>query len=197
MIASIRRPTRQRIAVSLRMPDPIRAFVADVETPIGTMVATATETHLLLLEFSHRRMLGTQLDRVRRALQCNFERGESPVFAVVRDQLAEYFRGERREFDVPMHVPGTRFQSRVWSELQRIPPGTTTSYARLAETIGQPTAVRAVARANGDNRIAIIIPCHRVIGSDGQLVGYGGGLWRKRKLLDLEGRSLTLPLFDA
>ena len=179
------------------MPDPIRAFVADVETPIGTMVATATETHLLLLEFSHRRMLGTQLDRVRRALQCNFERGESPVFAVVRDQLAEYFRGERREFDVPMHVPGTPFQSRVWSELQRIPPGTTTSYARLAETIGQPTAVRAVARANGDNRIAIIIPCHRVIGSDGQLVGYGGGLWRKRKLLDLEGRSLTLPLFDA
>src|SRR5512143_582827 len=164
------------------MPDLVRAYVADIETPIGSMVATATETHLLLLEFSHRRMLGTQLDRVRRALDCVFERGESPVFSMLRSQLDEYFRGDRREFDVPMHVPGTPFQTRVWAELLKIPSGTTTSYGRIAEAIGQPTAVRAVARANGDNRIAILIPCHRVIGSDGQLVGYGGGLWRKRRL---------------
>jgi len=180
----------------LGMPDALRAYVADIETPIGPMVATASETHLLLLEFSHRRMLETQLDRVRRALSCEFERGDSPVFATVRAQLDEYFAGDRREFDVPMHVPGTPFQSRVWAELRKIPAGTTTSYARLAEAIGQPTAVRAVARANGDNRIAILIPCHRVIGSDGQLVGYGGGLWRKRRLLQLEGRAMTLPLFD-
>jgi AraC family transcriptional regulator of adaptative response/methylated-DNA-[protein]-cysteine methyltransferase len=179
------------------MPDLVRAFVADIETPIGTMVATASETHLLLLEFSHRRMLDTQLDRVRRALTCEFERGESPVFGIVRAQLDEYFAGERREFDIPLHVPGTPFQTRVWNELQKIPSGTTTSYARIAEAIGQPTAVRAVARANGDNRVAIIIPCHRVIGSDGQLVGYGGGLWRKRRLLQLEGRAMTLSLFEA
>ena len=179
------------------MPDLVRAFVADIETPIGTMVATASETHLLLLEFSHRRMLDTQLDRVRRALNCEFERGESPVFGTVRDQLGEYFAGERREFDIPLHVPGTPFQTRVWNELRKIPSGTTTSYARIAEAIGQPTAVRAVARANGDNRVAIIIPCHRVIGSDGQLVGYGGGLWRKRRLLQLEGRAMTLSLFEA
>jgi len=175
----------------------VHAYVADIETPIGTMVATATETHLLLLEFSHRRMLDTQLERVRRALDCEFEQGESPVFATVRRQLAEYFAGGRREFDVPMLVPGTPFQERVWSELLRIPAGTTTSYSRLAQAIGQPTAVRAVARANGDNRIAILIPCHRVIGSDGQLVGYGGGLWRKRRLLQLEGNALTLPLFQG
>lgn len=190
-------PTAQALRYHLRMTDSIRAFVADIETPIGTMVATASETHLLLLEFSHRRMLNTQLDRVRRALHCEFERGESPVFGVVRDQLAEYFRGERRDFEIPVDVPGTPFQTRVWSELRRIPSGTTTTYARLAEAIGQPTAVRAVARANGDNRIAIVIPCHRVIGSDGQLVGYGGGLWRKKRLLDLEGRAVTLPLFET
>ncbi len=177
------------------MTPTVRAYVAEIETPIGTMVATASETHLLLLEFSHRRMLDTQLERVRRALDCEFERGESPVFDRVRAQLGEYFAGERREFEVPMLVPGTSFQMRVWSELRKIPPGTTTTYGRLAEAIGQPTAVRAVARANGDNRVAILIPCHRVIGSDGQLVGYGGGLWRKRKLLELEGRALTLPLF--
>jgi AraC family transcriptional regulator of adaptative response/methylated-DNA-[protein]-cysteine methyltransferase len=182
--------------VLLGMPDPVRAYVADIETPIGAMVATASETHLLLLEFSHRRMLDTQLDRVRRALSCEFERGESPVFTTVRTQLDEYFAGERRDFDIPMHVPGTPFQMRVWDALRKIPAGSTTSYARLAESIGQPTAIRAVARANGDNRIAIIIPCHRVIGSDGQLVGYGGGLWRKRRLLQLEGNAMTLPLFD-
>jgi AraC family transcriptional regulator of adaptative response/methylated-DNA-[protein]-cysteine methyltransferase len=179
------------------MPERLRAFVTDIETPIGNMVATASETHLLLLEFSHRRMLDTQLDRVRRALNCEFEQGESPVFVAVRAQLDEYFAGDRRDFDVPLHVPGTPFQTRVWNELLKIPSGTTTSYGRIAEAIGQPTAVRAVARANGDNRVAIIIPCHRVIGSDGQLVGYGGGLWRKRRLLQLEGRAMTLSLFEA
>ncbi len=172
-----------------------RAFVTDVETPIGSMVATASATHLLLLEFSHRRMLDTQLERVRRAFQCTFERGESPVFDVLRAQLDEYFRGDRRQFELPLHVPGTAFQTRVWSALQCIPYGATTTYARLAAEIGQPTAVRALARANGDNRIAIIIPCHRVIGSDGQLVGYGGGLWRKKRLLEIEGAGSTLPLF--
>ena len=106
---------------------------------------------------------------------------------MVRTQLDEYFRAERREFTVPLHTPGTPFQNRVWAELQRIPIGTTTTYAAVARNIGQPTAVRAVARANGDNRIAIIIPCHRVIGSDGSLTGYGGGLSRKQQLLDLEG----------
>jgi AraC family transcriptional regulator of adaptative response/methylated-DNA-[protein]-cysteine methyltransferase len=174
-----------------------RAFLADIETPIGGMVAAATHTHLLLLEFAHRRMLEEQLARVRRALGCELVPGRSPVFDLLRQQLHEYFGCTRREFDLPLETPGTPFQTRVWDELRRIPHGTTTTYARVARMVGQPTAVRAVARANGDNRVAIIIPCHRVIGSDGSLTGYGGGLWRKKKLLELEGAAQTLPLFES
>ena len=175
----------------------LHVATAEIETAIGPMIAAASDTHLLLFEFPRRRMIDTQLERVRRAHDCELAPGESPVFEMLRAQLDEYFRGDRREFTVPLHVPGTPFQTRVWSELQRIPCGTTTTYGRLADSIGQPNAVRAVARANGDNRIAILIPCHRVIGSNGELVGYGGGLWRKKKLLELEGRAATLPLFDV
>jgi len=178
------------------MTEPIVVHVTELDTPVGQMLAAANDTHLLLFDFKHRRMIDTQLERVRRAMRCTFVSGESPVFAQLRAELGEYFRGERAEFAVPLHVPGTAFQMRVWEALRKIPSGTTTTYARLAESIGQPTAIRAVARANGDNRIAIIIPCHRVIGSDGQLVGYGGGLSRKRQLLILEGRALTMPLFE-
>lgn len=169
--------------------------VSEIDTPIGAMLAAASETQLVLFEFPHRRMIDTQLDRVRRAVGCELQPGDSPMFSMLRTQLDEYFQGRRREFTVPLHAPGTPFQMRVWEELRRIPSGTTTTYGRLAEAIGQPNAVRAVARANGDNRIAILIPCHRVIGSTGELVGYGGGLWRKRKLLELEARSEALSLF--
>jgi AraC family transcriptional regulator of adaptative response/methylated-DNA-[protein]-cysteine methyltransferase len=120
--------------------------------------------------------------------------GKSAVIDQLRSELDEYFLGERREFTVPLYAPGTPFQMKVWSQLLRIPVGTTTTYSRVASAIGQPNAVRAVARANGDNRIAILIPCHRVIGSDGSLTGYGGGLWRKKKLLDLEARATELKL---
>ena len=168
--------------------------VIEVETPLGEMIAAANETHLLLFEFARRDMLDAQLERVKRAMHCEFETGDAPVIATLRAQLDQYFRGERRAFDIPLHVPGTPFQMRVWDELQRIPIGTTTSYGRLAQSIGHPAAVRAVARANGDNRVAILIPCHRVIGSDGSLTGYGGGLWRKKKLLELEARTVSLAL---
>src|SRR5215213_9629666 len=124
------------------MTESIRVHVAEIDTPIGEMVAAASDSHLLLLEFCNRRILETQLERVKRAMMCVFERGESPVFMPLRAQLDEYFRGERRDFDVPIHVPGTAFQSRVWAELQLIPSGTTTTYARVAQSIGQPTAVR-------------------------------------------------------
>jgi AraC family transcriptional regulator of adaptative response/methylated-DNA-[protein]-cysteine methyltransferase len=171
------------------------AVYTEIETPVGEMLAAATESQLLLFEFPHRRMIDTQLDRVRRAVGCELVPGESPIFAQLRTELDEYFQGGRRKFTVPLYVPGTPFQMKVWAELQRIPIGTTTSYARLATSIGKPEAVRAVARANGDNRIAILIPCHRVIGSNGELVGYGGGLWRKKKLLELEARTEALTLF--
>jgi len=167
----------------------------EIETPIGDLIAAASETHLVLLEFPHRRMIDTQLDRVRRAMRCELARGDSPVFTMLRAQLDEYFAGTRREFTVPLHVPGTPFQTRVWDELRRIPCGSTTTYGHVAAAIGEAKAVRAVARANGDNRVAIVIPCHRVIGANGELVGYGGGLWRKKKLLELEARSEMLSLF--
>jgi len=171
--------------------------LSPIETPIGEMMAGATNTHLVMFEFEHRKMYNSQIERLRAALGAELVPGESPVFALLREQLDEYFRGDRGDFTVPLLTPGTPFQVSVWDALRQIPAGTTTSYKRLAESIAKPDAIRAVARANGDNRIAILIPCHRVIGSDGQLVGYGGGLWRKRKLLNLEAQRVNLPLFST
>jgi O-6-methylguanine DNA methyltransferase len=165
-----------------------------IVTPVGEMVAAATRTHLVLFEFAHRRMLPVQLQRLEAAVGGELIPGESAIIAQLRRELDEYFGGARREFAIPLYAPGTPFQMKVWNELLRIPVGTTTTYARVASAIGHPTAVRAVARANGDNRIAILIPCHRVIGSDGSLTGYGGGLSRKKKLLDLEARATELKL---
>jgi len=163
--------------------------VARIETPLGTMIAAATANHLVMLEFGDRRMRRTQFKRLSRLLRCDYSSDDTPLLGVVRKQLAEFFAGRRRDFDVPMSTPGTDFQRSVWQELRRIRVGTTRSYAEVAEAIGRRAAVRAVARANGDNRIAILVPCHRVIGSDGSLTGYGGGLWRKQRLLDLEAQA--------
>jgi O-6-methylguanine DNA methyltransferase len=171
------------------------AVTAHIETAIGEMVAAATKTHLLLFEFERRNLFDQQMERVRRVVDGPLEPGHSPVFDQLRRELDEYFAGDRRQFTVPLHVPGTTFQEQVWGALLKIPHGSTTSYSAVAASIGKPDAVRAVARANGDNRVAILIPCHRVIGADGSLTGYGGGLSRKRKLLELEGRAATLPLF--
>ena len=174
-----------------------RVRYSPIDTPLGELIAAATDTHLVLLEYERRAMHTTyeqQIARVQRSFGRDFVPGDSPMLDLLRAQLDEYFRGERRDFDVPLHAPGTPFQMKVWDELRRIPPGATTSYATLAKRIGHPTAVRAVARANGDNHIAILIPCHRVIGSDGTMVGYGGGLWRKKFLLELEGYALPLAL---
>ena len=110
-----------------------------------------------------------------------------PVFDQLVVQVTEYFAGSRRAFDLPLMPLGTPFQRQVWRQLLRIPAGQTTTYEALAVAVGRPGAPRAVGRANGDNRLSIIIPCHRVIGSTGDLTGYGGGLWRKRTLLELEG----------
>jgi methylated-DNA-[protein]-cysteine S-methyltransferase len=112
-------------------------------------------------------------------------------------QLDAYFAGELTEFDVPLAPPGTPFQLRVWEALTEIPYGTTTSYGAIAEAVGRPDAVRAVGACNGQNPIAVIVPCHRVIGADGSLVGYGGGLDRKRTLLELEAEHAAPRLFPA
>lgn len=155
-------------------------------TPLGPMVAAVAEGAICLLEFADRPMLETQLKRTEREFKAPLIAANDPLFAAVATELEEYFRGERKEFDFPIAEFGSPFQREVWRTLRAIPYGETRSYADQATAIEKPQAVRAVARANGDNRIAIAIPCHRVIGSDGSLTGYGGGLWRKRYLLDLE-----------
>lgn len=103
-------------------------------------------------------------------------------------ELDAFFEGRSARFDTPLHQDGGAFSRAVWDELRRIPAGRTRSYAEIAQRIGRPTAVRAVARANGANQIALIVPCHRVIGADGSLTGYGSGLWRKQRLLEIEHR---------
>ena len=155
-------------------------------TPLGPMLAGASEDGICLLEFVDRRMLETQLGRLNNLLKAEIVPGFSKHFDGLSMQLEEYFSGKRKVFNIPLVLPGTPFQQKVWAGLQMIPYGSTRSYKEQAELIDQPSAVRAVARANGDNRIAIIIPCHRVISADGRLVGYGGGLWRKQYLLNHE-----------
>ena len=157
-------------------------------TPLGPMLAGATDEGICLLEFVDRRMLETQLDRLSRRLHARIVPGSHRYFEILNKQLDEYFAGERRQFEIPLVLPGTEFQKKVWAGLQAIPYGCTRSYKQQAQWIGAPNAVRAVAKANGDNRIAILVPCHRVVGARGELVGYGGGLTRKDYLLKLESQ---------
>jgi AraC family transcriptional regulator of adaptative response/methylated-DNA-[protein]-cysteine methyltransferase len=160
--------------------------VTRILTPLGPMLAGATERGVCLLEFIDRRAIETQLSRLGRLLEAEYLVGANEHFDELNRQLDEYFQGRRKEFSVPLEIPGTDFQKRVWEVLRSIPYGRTRSYQEQAEIVGNPRAVRAVARANGENRLGIIIPCHRVIGKNGELVGYGGGLWRKKYLLNLE-----------
>jgi AraC family transcriptional regulator of adaptative response/methylated-DNA-[protein]-cysteine methyltransferase len=169
--------------------------VSRLLTPLGPMLVGGTDDAVCLLEFVDRRMIETQLKRVRQRLETALVPGSSPATTEMERQLSAYFERKLSVFTVPIQAPGTEFQMRVWDALTAIPYGTTASYGEIARRIGQPTAVRAVARANGDNRIAIVIPCHRVIGSDGSLTGYGGGLWRKKWLLELE--SGQTEAFDS
>ncbi|AZA93446.1 Regulatory protein of adaptative response [Chryseobacterium nakagawai] len=157
-----------------------------IETMLGTMVACADEQGICLLEFSDRKALPTELKNISKHFKANIVQGENPHFITLEKELSEYFGGKRTEFTVPLSPVGTAFQKQVWEILQQIPYGVTRSYQEQADILGNPKAVRAVANANGLNKISILIPCHRVIGSNGQLTGYGGGIWRKQKLLELE-----------
>lgn len=160
--------------------------VACLRTPLGLMVAAAANEGLCLLEFTERPRLEKQLATLGRRFRLPLRPGESEHLARVESELAEYFAGRRREFGVRLLAVGSEFQQRVWAELQRIPYGETRSYADMARAVRSPEAIRAVGQANGMNPVAIVIPCHRVVNSDGRLGGYGGGLWRKRRLLALE-----------
>lgn len=163
-----------------------RIVVNRFDTPLGPVMAAASTEGICLLEFAERRMMEKQMERLERADGIEIIPGTSPLFALLVEELDSYFRGHLREFSVPLDIRGTPFQKKVWEELQRIRWGETRSYAEEAKALGDLKAVRAVARANSENPIAILIPCHRVIGSNGSLTGYAGGLWRKEFLLRLE-----------
>ncbi len=161
--------------------------VTRIPTPLGPMVAAATDDALCLLEFADRTNAPTQIGRLTRYVPGVLAPGDNAVLRDVAPQLGEYFAGKPADASTcPCARPGTEFQEQVWKELRTIPHGETISYGTLARRIGRPSAVRAVGKANGDNRVAILIPCHRVVGSDGKLTGYGGGLWRKQRLLEIE-----------
>ena len=155
-------------------------------TPLGPMYAGATSKGICLLEFTDRRMLESEFQDLTKRLKAKIIVGRNEHSRRVEQQVNEYFNGSRTGFDVPLDTPGSTFQQSVWEELKKIPFGTTRSYKQQARVIGRPDAIRAVASANGHNRVSIVIPCHRVIGSDGQLTGYGGGLPRKKWLLEHE-----------
>lgn len=161
-------------------------------TPLGPMYACATTKGLCLLEFTDRRMLEMEFKDLCSRLKAEIVPGNNPHLELTEKQITEYFNGTRMNFDIPLDTPGTNFQIHVWRELTKISFGTTRSYKEQAEALGNPKGVRAVASANGHNRIAIVIPCHRVIGSDGKLTGYGGGLPRKKWLLQHEKRILSI-----
>lgn len=181
----------------------VRHLVADwKETPLGPMVAVANDDGLCLLEFCDRRALEREVKWVHRHWKAAILPGRNDHIESVWRELEEYFDGSRTTFQTPVVLLGSDFTVRVWRALLEIPAGETRSYAQIAEAAGSPGAVRAVGRANGSNRIAIVVPCHRVIRSDGSLCGYGGGVWRKHRLLDHEaqmvpparGRQLTLAM---
>lgn len=164
------------------------------ETPLGPMLALAKDDGIHLLEFVDRRGLEREILSLRKRFDCHVVPGEHPHLDGIGSDLENYFAGRSFTFATPVQFTGTPFQQSVWNALVAIPAGTTRSYAGIATSIGRGTAVRAVGRANGDNKLCIVVPCHRVVGADGALTGYGGGLWRKAWLLEHERRRSATPL---
>lgn len=155
-------------------------------TPLGPMFICATDKGVCLLEFTDRKMLETEFRDLQKLLDAEILVGENEHIRQAKKELKEYFAGERQVFKVTLHTPGTEFQNKAWAVLKDIPFGATTTYQSQAEKINNPKASRAVARANGSNRISIILPCHRIIGKNGDLTGYGGGIERKKWLIEFE-----------
>ncbi|HEX2976805.1 MAG TPA: methylated-DNA--[protein]-cysteine S-methyltransferase [Bacteroidales bacterium] len=172
---------------------------AKIKTVAGRMTACSVEEGICLLEFSEKEIADEDFTFIKKYFGSEIEEKEDSHLKNLRKQLNEYFSGERQEFTLPLVTPGTSFQQLVWKELQKIKFGTTRSYMQQAESMGMRESIRAIAGANGKNRIAILIPCHRVIGTDGSLTGYAGGIEKKKWLLDHEskfsGKAYNLTVF--
>jgi len=162
--------------------------LAYLNIPFGSMVAAATDRGICLFDFRYRTSIDTIMQRVATHLNDTFFERRHPLFDILTAQTDEYFAGKRKIFDLPIVFSGTTFQEQVWRALLQIPYGELRTYEQQAQAIGMEKSVRAVAAANGENGIAIIVPCHRVVGKNGSLTGYSGGLAAKKKLIELESR---------
>jgi AraC family transcriptional regulator of adaptative response/methylated-DNA-[protein]-cysteine methyltransferase len=194
MLAAARRTRRRRSGAAA-------VVVAMLPTPLGRMLAGATDEGVCLLEFTDRPMLPTQLDVLARRLGRPVVAGRHPHLDRLQRELDEYFGKRRTSFEVPVVAPGSPVQERTWAQLRRIPAGETLSYEELAVRVGRPGAQRAVGTANGANRVAVVIPCHRVVRKSGETGNYGGGRWRKAWLLAHEAamggraqRVISVPI---
>ena len=165
-------------------------LISRLTTPIGPMFVCATDKGICLLEFTNRIRLEKEFKDLQKLLNAEILAGENKFIVQAKKEVKEYFEGKRKTFEVALHTPGTDFQNSVWNTLTKIPYGQTVSYQEQAIQLQNPKAVRAVASTNGKNRIAIIIPCHRVIGSNGKLTGYAGGIERKKWLIEFEKKNI-------
>lgn len=172
-------------------------FADWIETPLGSMITICSKSQMHLLEFVDRKALKSELAKLDALAKGKIGIGKTPAGEQIKSELDHFFDGVSARFSTPLAYGGSAFAQSVWDELRLIPPGQTRSYSEIAKRIGRPTATRAVARANGANQIALVVPCHRVIGADGSLTGYGGGLWRKQKLLEIEKHYRTTSKKNA
>ncbi len=165
-----------------------------VKTAYGELVIGEHNNQLCLCDWRYRKMRTSIDNRITKGLNAEFVEESSGIIELTKTQLSEYFEGKRNEFDIPLLLVGTDFQKKVWSALLEIPHGKTETYLSLSKKLGDEKAIRAVATANGANAISIIVPCHRIIGSDGNMIGYAGGLETKKKLLELENALIKNQL---
>jgi len=169
------------------------------KTPFGELILGSYNSKLCIADWRYRKMRSEINSRIQKGLEADYVEENTSVIQQTIAQLNEYFDGKRKDFDIPLQLVGTDFQQSVWTELLKIPFGKTDTYLGLSQKLSNEKAIRAVASANGANAISIIVPCHRIIGSDGKLIGYAGGLSAKKKLLELEGigqKNKQLSLFD-
>lgn len=163
-------------------------------SPYGELILGSFNEQLCLCDWKYRKSRESIDRRIKEGVNAEYVEAGSLIIEKCKDQLMEYFHGTRKKFDIPVLLLGSEFQKRVWESLMEIPYGKTQSYTYLSRKLGDEKAIRAVARANGDNALSIIVPCHRILGSDGSLTGYAGGIRVKKKLLQLEGSSLQQEL---